>query len=379
MAAVQDSPASAVPPESTAAGGPPWPLTWQRVVGTVAGMLLGLVLVVALWGKMLDPERFAELVAHEGLDFLLPAGVVAAIGLGLEAVLGFALLVNLRHMRVLVPSAALVAFFVFLTGRTYYRHATGQHEDDGSCGCFGNLVQRSPAEAFWQDIFLLVPPLALAFLGRPPIPMPWQKLRWGITLGLSAIVLGFAWLAPGLPLDDMATRLAPGVAASTLCIGEEDGRICMDDVIPEIGEEGHVVLLAKLDDPAFLKHVPALNDYALEGYGPLLWIVTAATEEEVEVWKLGQQPSFEVLPCPPGVIRPLYRRLPRSFLSVDGTVTRTWESWPPLAELVAKAKAEEEAEYGDPGEGEDEADEPGEDGEAGDDGDVDPDEPGKER
>ena len=31
------------------------------------------------------------------------------------------------------------------------------------CGCFGNLVQRTPAEAFWQDLLLLVPPLLLAF------------------------------------------------------------------------------------------------------------------------------------------------------------------------------------------------------------------------
>ena len=115
MGAVPDDPTPAAPPETTAPAAADWPLTWQRVVGTVAGFLLGVVLVGALWGKMLDPERFAELVAHEELDFLLPAGVVAAIGLGLEAVLGFALLFNIRHMRVLLPSAGLVAFFVFLT------------------------------------------------------------------------------------------------------------------------------------------------------------------------------------------------------------------------------------------------------------------------
>ena len=42
-------------------------------VGTIAGAVLGAVLLVAVWGKALDPAAFAEQIRGEGLDFLLSA------------------------------------------------------------------------------------------------------------------------------------------------------------------------------------------------------------------------------------------------------------------------------------------------------------------
>ncbi|MDF1701011.1 MAG: hypothetical protein P1V36_07625 [Planctomycetota bacterium] len=329
-------------PESIPAPTDPSPAPrWLRVLADLGGFVLGGVLVVALWGKMVDPHAFAELAASEGLDFLLPAGWVAAIGLALEAVLGFALLFGLRHLKVLIPSAGLVAFFVFLTGRTYLSHLSGSHIDDGSCGCFGNIIDRSPTMAFWTDMGLLVPPLVVAFFARPPQPMSRERLRWGLTWGLSAAALVFAWFAPGLPLDDLATRLAPGVEAEALCAGQDENRVCMDDVIPEIVENRHVVLLARLDDEAFLERLDALNDYALEGVGPMLWVVTPASEEDVELFNLTHQPVFQLLPCPVGVVRPLYRTLPRTFVTQDGTVRRTIQDWPPLAEFAEESGSED--------------------------------------
>ena len=41
------------------------------------------------------------------------------------------------------PSVALVAFFLFLTGRHYYLHEQGLVSDDESCGCFGDLITRT--------------------------------------------------------------------------------------------------------------------------------------------------------------------------------------------------------------------------------------------
>jgi uncharacterized membrane protein YphA (DoxX/SURF4 family) len=135
-------------------------------VGTIAGVLLGAVFLLAVWGKALDPSSFAEQIRTEGLDFLLSAESVALIALALEAGLGLALLLGVRRKWVLVPTALLVVFFVFLTGRAWYLDSQGLRTEAAGCGCFGNLVQRSPAEAFWQDLLLLVPPLGLAFLGR---------------------------------------------------------------------------------------------------------------------------------------------------------------------------------------------------------------------
>ena len=323
-------------PDSPPGGGEP--AGWPQWVGLAGALLLGGTLVFALYGKALDPVAFAELIEHEGLDFLLPSSWVAAIGLGLEAVLGFALLFNLRHWKVLLPSAGLVAFFVFLTARTYYGHVTGQHEDTGSCGCFGNILDRTPAEAFWMDILLLVPPLFMCFAGMPPDPMPRQRLRWGLTWGLSALVLGFAWMAPGLPIDDLATKLHPDAVAKELCAGRDDTQVCIDDVIPEIVEGEHVVVIADIESDAFAKQVEALNDYALNVFdGPILWVLTGSSDADVDVYKMTNQPAFSIVSCPPGVLRPLHRTLPRTFLAKDGTVTRTITGWPPLADLAAAA------------------------------------------
>lgn len=341
-----DGAVRAEPPAPVPSEPPGVPPGWPAVVGRLAALFLGGVLVLALYGKTLDPAAFVELIEYEGLDFLLPATWVAAIGLGLEAVLGFALLFGLRHLRVLIPTTGLVAFFVFLTARTYLRHLTGQHEDTGSCGCFGNIIERTPAEAFWQDVFLLVPPLLLTFVGRPALPMPRERLRWGLTFGLSAAVLGLAWLAPGLPLDDMATKLHPDAKVADLCAGSDDTKLCLPDVIPEIGEGRHLVVLVDLGDEGFLARVDAYNEYGLAGEGAMLWVLTSAPAEDVDLFHMTTMPSFSLVMCPPGLMRPLYRALPRAFVVEDGTVTETIQGWPDLASF---APAQDDAGDGDAG------------------------------
>ena len=42
-------------------------------LGLVAGVLLGAVLLVAAWAKLIDPVSFAEQIGREGLDFLVGA------------------------------------------------------------------------------------------------------------------------------------------------------------------------------------------------------------------------------------------------------------------------------------------------------------------
>ena len=126
-----------------------------RAIGTLGGCVLGGILLVAVWGKALDPAAFAEQIHADGLDRLLPAGVLALLALALEAGIGLALLLAVRRLWVLVPASLLVVFFLLLNGRAYWLAAHGQAAAAASCGCFGNLVQRTPAEAFWQDLALL--------------------------------------------------------------------------------------------------------------------------------------------------------------------------------------------------------------------------------
>jgi uncharacterized membrane protein YphA (DoxX/SURF4 family) len=309
----------------------------RRVAGRTAGVLLGAVLLVAAYAKLLDPMAFAEQIELEGLARVASAHALALGAIGLEVGLGLALVLGLRRWWVLLPMAALVAVFLFLTGRAYWLHLRGVSPPVASCGCFGNLLERSPAAAFWQDLGLLAPLLGLAFLGRPggrPRPAPL------LVAALGAVgAVAFAQQAPALPLDDLATRLRPGAELAALCAGAGRERVCLEALVPELAAGRHLVVLADLEDEAFGEQVAALNDYAAQGGGPTLWVLTSSPPEAHRAffWRFG--PAFEVREAPRAVLRSLYRRLPRSCLVAEGVVAETFSGLPPLARFTGDAAA----------------------------------------
>jgi uncharacterized membrane protein YphA (DoxX/SURF4 family) len=318
---------------------PPRGWAW---IGTAAGCVLGGVLLVAAWAKALDPAAFAEQIHADGLDRLLPAGAVALVALALEAGLGVALVLGVRRLWVLAPAALLVTFFLGLTGRAWWLEAHGKADPAAaSCGCFGNLVQRTPAEAFWQDLAMLALPAALAFAGRnrngPRVP----PVRASLAAAFAVAAPVFAWRAPDLPLDDLATHLKPGVRIGDLCTGGdragrgsgtggESGAVCLDSVAPDLVRGNHLVVLDDLDDPALAKAVGRLNAYADSPSAAAVWVLTAsdARRQRQFFWKWG--PAFKIVEAPAPLLRPLYRRLPRSFAVQDGRVTATFSGLPPL-------------------------------------------------
>lgn len=311
----------------------PAPPLWRRALSIAGCVFLGGVLLLAAWSKSLDPAAFADEVRTQGLDFLLSGEVVAFIALALEWFLGAALLLAIRRWWILWPSAALVAFFVYLTGRTWYLDSQGLLPETAGCGCFGNLVQRTPAEAFWQDLLLMVPALLLAFLawergGRPVVRS---------VLVLLATVGGtvFAWKAPDLPLDELATRLKPGANVADFCAGspEEGTQVCMNAILPET-KGRHLVVMTGLDNEEFLGEIESLNELLWSGSGPNLWVLSSAEGEERFQFQFSHGAAFEVLETPEPMMSPLYRTLPRSFLMEDGEVLETWSGMPPVENFL---------------------------------------------
>jgi uncharacterized membrane protein YphA (DoxX/SURF4 family) len=319
---------------STAPAAPSRILWW---VGTFAGAFLGCVLLFAVWAKMLDPAAFADQIRLEKLDFLIPAQAVALIALALEAGLGLALLLGVRRKWVLIPSVLLVAFFLFLTGRAWWLAAHGLRDEAEACGCFGTLVQRTPAQAFWQDLLMLVPPLFLAFLGRDRRGRLFPPLRTAVATVGALAVLGFAWKAPELPLDDLATRLRPGVKIEEICAGADAEKVCLGSIVPEMGEGRHLAILAKLGSPELTAAVGALNSYAGNGDNPTLWLLVSSTPEEERAFFWSRGPVFQIRQAPPALLRPLYRRLPRAFEVRHGRVVRTYRGMPPLDQVAANS------------------------------------------
>jgi uncharacterized membrane protein YphA (DoxX/SURF4 family) len=299
-------------------------LTW---VGRAAAFALGLVLLVATLAKAIDPQSFAELLESEGLTFGLPPLAAGVLVLAVEGGLGLLLVLGVRRRWSLGATSALVIAFVALNARGWWRAAHGVGAD-ASCGCFGNLVQRSPAAAFWQDLALLLPLLLLAWLGLPRQAPALPPRRTALAaVGVAAIAL-LAWRAPSLPLDDVATRLRPGVELAALCAGAES-RVCLADVVPETASGRSWVVLVDLGDAA--RWADALNRFAtIDGHPPVVALTSATLQEKAAfTWQWG--PSFPVRDAPPALLRSLYRRLPRSFLSEDGRVLRTVSGLPPAA------------------------------------------------
>ncbi len=296
-----------------------------RSLGVAGGVFLGAVLLFGAVTKALDPAAFVAQVRAEGLDFWLPAAMVAFVALAMEAGLGTALLLGLRRLWVLVPAAGLVVFFLFLTGRSYLRAIQGIVDESG-CGCFGNLVERSPAAAFWQDLALLLPGLVLAFLWRSVVPGAWPRARLAAVAAATAALLGFAWKSPELPLDDFATRLRPGVALTDLCATTAESRLCLSTVAPEMMSGRHLAVIADLEDPAFGAAVDALNQRALAGEA--VWVLSADTAEQQRAFFWPWGPVFRIVEAPQALLKPMYRSLPRAFLVLDGRVIETYREVP---------------------------------------------------
>ena len=182
-------------------------MKWKSIVPSLGSCFLGALLLVAAWAKATEPGAFVEQVQLEGLDFLFSSKTVALSALALETGLGMALLTGLRQLWILIPSATLISFFLFLTARNYWLVLEGLRDENSSCGCFGNLLERTPGEALWQDLFLLLPPLLLAFYNRKSISKSFPGIRLLLSAILAIGVVVFAAQNPDLHFIKIASEI----------------------------------------------------------------------------------------------------------------------------------------------------------------------------
>ncbi len=282
------------------------------IVGTVSAVLLGLVLIFSAWAKALDPEGFAQLIVERGL---MPAALAYWAGVAViafEAALGVCLVLNLRRPLVLVPAALLMLFFLALSAWTYLYPS----QEASSCGCFGNLIASSPGQALARDAVLSGLAL-LAFLGRP------RELRSGwrtLLAAAAALVFGaFALAAPSLPLDDLATRLKPGVTIASLRI---------DEIIPELQDGTRLVLLLDRADEPTRAAIARVNEKLALARPDAVFGMAKKDDALANEFQWTAGPAFEVRDAPQSMLKPFYRRLPRSFLVEDGTIVKVWNGIP---------------------------------------------------
>lgn len=243
---------------------------WKEYAGTAGAVLLGMVFLVATYSKAWNPDdfgAFVDQIRQEELDFLFTAVQVALIALALEAGLGTALLLGVRHLAVLLPTAVLVVFFLFLTGRNYWLVSQGLREP-GSCGCFGSLIERTPAEAFWQDLLLMVPLTLLCFWRRRK-SAGFPKRRLGMALIAALGVSLWAFRSADIEFIEAAHRL--GALGETSRFVASSGYSLTIDGQPE--EQARIY--ESEGAGGFLIQVPGLD-------GPLLMDLRSSTVRRID-------------------------------------------------------------------------------------------------
>ena len=292
------------------------------LVGTVGAVLLGLVLIFSAWAKALDPEGFAQLIVERGL---MPASLAYSAGVAMiafEAALGACLLLNLRRPIVLVPVALMMLFFLALSAWTWVYPT----KEPSSCGCFGNLIASSPGQALARDA-VLVGLALLAFAGLPRRAA--GRLRPALA-ALAGLAFGaFALAAPSLPLDNLATRLKPGVTAASLRI---------DEIIPELQDGTRLVLLLDRADEKTFGEVARINEKLALARPDAVFGLARPDDALANEFQWTAGPAFEVRDAPQSMLKPFYRRLPRAFLVDRGTIVKVWEGIPGDDVLIALAE-----------------------------------------
>lgn len=298
--------------------------SWAVWVGRIAAILLSLVLIYSAWGKALDPQGTAEIFLRKGF---LPAAIafwIIVASVGFELGLGVALLAGLRRIPVLLGACLLMTAFFGLTGYEFFFPT----KETSSCGCFGNLVVRSPAQAFAQDGFFVL--LAfLSWLGRPrgsQRVLPWLL---AVLAGIAGCI--FAFWAPSLPIDDWATLVKPGVRAVDL-------RAIVEKV-PELQRGNQLLLILDRADQATRDEMARVNRYLVNQASNTGVFGIAEDNPTLEgEFQWTAAPGFRMESLLFSNIKPLYRKLPRVALFSDGRVIKVWNKIPDDQELNAMAE-----------------------------------------
>ena len=302
-------------------------------------MVLGAVFLFAGFAKFIDPDRFIELIDTKGLSLGLPPEVVAYAGIAVEVFLGVALLLGVRKLPILLGSLALTVFFVVMSSIAYADSLSGAADSDDGCGCFGAIIERTPAEAFWLDLGFLGL-ASLAFVGRPRSGVPWPKGRLAMA-GLATVAsLGIAAVAPDIDaFDGIATKLDTGLSLDEVCGGSGEDKVCLKDMVPDWDTYDWLIIITDPMDPTHDAAINRYYDWHYELDDPdqapeLFWLHRPVTKDEEAEFKFPSdgrmKPKAENQEVPGPFLRGLYRRLPRGFLVRDGKIVEVWNGLPPF-------------------------------------------------
>lgn len=301
-----------------------------RTAGHICRLALAGVLLFAGVLKALDPEALARESAQYGI---LPDAATlpfAMILIPLEIVVGTALLLDWRRVLSIGAACGMMALFISAIG-----FALATDRPLQGCGCFGSRIPRTPAETLAEDAGLLLAGLfALWALERLPARRgaaiarrPWKGAA---VAGVAVASTLFTLASPRLPIDNLATALAPGRQWKDLGLSFAER---------DFSRGRHFVAILGLKDEASGAAIHALNGIASAGTWETAGL-HAVEEEALVEFTFMRGPAFPLIAASPSDLQRLYRRLPRFFAVSEGRIAATWSELPDVADVRAALEGE---------------------------------------
>ncbi|MBQ9586318.1 MAG: hypothetical protein IJR26_00425 [Bacteroidales bacterium] len=183
-----------------------------RVSAAVVKILLGMLFLVSAVSKFITIDTFEMYVYSFGIFPLTVSFYVARLVIGLELVLGAALISHRYHrFTILTTLLFLLCFIVFLA----YAHLVGRSD---SCHCFGDLMPLDPIQSILKNAILILLLVFTFFYA----PQQWAPRWWLVSIvylltagGLTLYMVEARHLLHLLSLVMLLVTLAVGVLAST--------------------------------------------------------------------------------------------------------------------------------------------------------------------
>ncbi|MCZ6778588.1 MAG: hypothetical protein O7F16_06425 [Acidobacteria bacterium] len=275
--------------------------------GRLLGPAIGLFFIVAAASKALDPVAFAgQIEAYELVSGAALTRAMAWFFIGVETLVGTCLLFGVQRRPALLAAAAMLTLF---TGITAWAWARGQQH---ACGCFGTLVERTPAQTFFEDLVLLAC-VGLAMWYRPPsrrtVAM-WR--RWAV-----------AWVA----ILGMVIPPVIGAYSPALDEGKSLSDLGLEAYLPS--DPDARTIYAFLEPLGTGPDYQVLQELAYRGV-PVVGLCSAA-EEQIEEFRWSAGPPFEVVSVSGPTLRRLSQDRRGAFLVEHGKVTQIWRGTIPDA------------------------------------------------
>lgn len=291
---------------------------WRHLVARALETLIGGILLIAGLLKAWEPLQFTKQITEYKL--ISAPGLVKAIAwtaIVIECALGTALIVGWRR-RLTVPLA--MGLFVVFLGLVGWAWASGSTAD---CGCFGSWVQRTPAEAFAEDLAMLGALVAAWFLHRRE-PLNYSRLRLGLVA--TAAVAGLA--VTGWSSQHPSQSSDPNVRQQARETPNPFSKLHVALLTEDLAKGTHLIALIDTGCAHCQAAVPSFNQLMVQTKNnPPFVALCSNLEAEVKTFKQNYNAQF-----PLGIIarQELIDLLngggtPHTLLVKDGMILHVWD------------------------------------------------------